>query len=41
MRRLDGESVEARIPTGEYVATPDNMGEARMHELLNPVMHGE
>ena len=41
VRQLDGEAVEARIPTGEYVATPDNMGEARMHELLNPVMHGE
>lgn len=41
VRALEGEEVEARIPTGEYVATPQNMAEARMDELLNPVLFGE
>lgn len=33
---LEGQTVEKRISTGEYVATPENMKEPRMHELLNP-----
>lgn len=36
MQHLRGEPVEKRISTGEYVATPDNMDEARMQELLKP-----
>lgn len=35
-RIMDGESVKKRIPTGEYVATKENMDEPRMAELLNP-----
>jgi ribose transport system substrate-binding protein len=34
---LEGRQVEKRIPTGEYLATPQNLDEKRMHELLNPV----
>lgn len=33
---LDGKPVEKRIPTGEYVATPDNMNEPKMKALLTP-----
>jgi ABC-type sugar transport system substrate-binding protein len=33
---LEGGKVEKRIVTGEYVATPDNMTEPRMKELLEP-----
>lgn len=33
---MDGERVKKRIPTGEYVATPENMNEPRMAQLLNP-----
>ncbi|MFM7845759.1 MAG: substrate-binding domain-containing protein [Planctomycetota bacterium] len=35
-RLLDGDQVKKRIPTGEYVATPENMNEPRMAQLLNP-----
>jgi len=38
---LDGEEVPTRIPTGEYMATPQNMSEAEMDTLLHPVMFGE
>lgn len=33
---LEGKPVEKRIPTGEYVATPENMNSDRMKELLAP-----
>jgi ABC-type sugar transport system substrate-binding protein len=36
---LDGKDVEKRIVTGEYVATPKNMSEARMKELLEPAQY--
>lgn len=38
---LSGEPVEAVISTGEYLATPENMEEERMHELLHPKQYGE
>ncbi len=33
---LEGKPVEKRIVTGEFVATPENLKEARMKELLDP-----
>lgn len=33
---LDGDKVRKRIPTGEFIATPENMNEPRMEELLHP-----
>lgn len=33
---MDGDKVKRRIPTGEFVATPENMNEPRASELLNP-----
>lgn len=33
---LDGNSAEAFISTGEYIATPGNMAESRIQELLKP-----
>lgn len=33
---LDGDQVRKRIPTGEYIATPENLDEPRMQELLHP-----
>jgi len=33
---LQGQPVENRIPTGEAIATKDNMDEPRIHKLLNP-----
>lgn len=41
MKKINGEAVEKRIPTGEYVATPDNMTDTRMTELLKPAQFGE
>ncbi|MDX1969516.1 MAG: substrate-binding domain-containing protein [Planctomycetaceae bacterium] len=41
MQHLRGEPVEKRISTGEYVATPGNMDDARMQELLKPKQFGE
>jgi ribose transport system substrate-binding protein len=38
---LKGEPVEKRISTGEHVATPENMNEERMHQLLHPKQFGE
>jgi ribose transport system substrate-binding protein len=32
--------VEKKISTGEYVATPENMNDAEMKKLLNPVQFG-
>lgn len=40
VKHLRGEAVEKRISTGEYVATPENMEESRMQELLNPPQFG-
>jgi ABC-type sugar transport system substrate-binding protein len=38
VKHLDGKTdeIEKRVSTGEYVATPENMDEPRMAELLNP-----
>lgn len=33
---LAGEKVEKRVPTGEYVATPENMDSEEMQRLLHP-----
>lgn len=41
MQHLSGQPVEPRISTGEYVATPQNMNEDRMQQLLKPVQYGE
>ena len=35
-QHLAGQTVEARVSTGEYVATPDNLNEADMSQLLKP-----
>lgn len=40
VKSIRGETVEKRISTGEYVATPDNIDEARMQELLHPPQFG-
>ncbi len=36
VRKLRGESVEKRIGTGEFLATPENMQTPEMDKLLNP-----
>ena len=36
---LDGKTVEKRISTGEVVATPENMEEAKVKERLSPKQH--
>jgi ribose transport system substrate-binding protein len=41
VKHLKGEPVEKRISTGEYVATPENMNEERMQQLLKPKQYGE
>lgn len=41
MRHIGGESVEKRIPTGEYLATPENMDGDDMKKLLAPEQFGE
>ena len=38
---LAGKTVEKRIITGEYVATPENMDEPEINKLLNPAQYGE
>lgn len=38
---LNGEEVEPRIPTGEYLATPENMDESKMDQLLHPAKFDE
>jgi ABC-type sugar transport system substrate-binding protein len=38
---LQGNDVERRIVTGEYVATPKNMNHDRMKELLEPVQFSD
>ncbi|MDZ4686144.1 MAG: substrate-binding domain-containing protein [Planctomycetaceae bacterium] len=41
MKHLKGEPVEKRVNTGEYVATPENMHEERMQQLLNPELFAD
>ncbi|MEX0716291.1 MAG: substrate-binding domain-containing protein [Planctomycetaceae bacterium] len=36
---LDGQPVEKRISTGEFLATPENRTDPKIHELLHPVKH--
>ena len=36
LAHLDGDKVERRIVTGEYVATPENMADGPMDKLLHP-----
>ena len=36
VRHLRGETVEKRVSTGEYVATPENMNSPEMQRLLHP-----
>lgn len=38
VKHLEGKTdeIEKRVSTGEYIATPENMDEPRMAELLNP-----
>ena len=38
---LEGREIKDYIPTGEYVATPENMEEEKYKELLNPKKFGE
>jgi ribose transport system substrate-binding protein len=37
LQHLDGQEVEKRIPTGEYVATKENMDTEKIQTLLQPV----
>ncbi|HUQ69882.1 MAG TPA: substrate-binding domain-containing protein [Planctomycetaceae bacterium] len=41
MKHLKGEPVEKRVNTGEYVATPENMNEERMQQLLKPELFAD
>jgi ribose transport system substrate-binding protein len=41
VEHLQGQPVEKRISTGEYVATPANLPESRIQELLHPPQFGE
>jgi ribose transport system substrate-binding protein len=41
LQSLEGKPPEKRIPTGEHVATPENMDEPEMQKLLNPQQFGE
>ncbi len=36
---LEGKPVETRIPTGEFIATPENVDTPEMKKLLHPVQH--
>jgi ribose transport system substrate-binding protein len=38
---INGKSVDRNVGTGEYIATPENMNEPRMKELLSPPQEGE
>jgi ribose transport system substrate-binding protein len=38
---LEQKPVEKRIPTGEHMATPENLDEPEMQKLLNPQQFGE
>lgn len=41
MRHLEKQPVEKRIPTGEHMATPENMDDPEMYMLLHPQQFGE
>lgn len=41
IQSLEGKTPEKRIPTGEHIATPENMDEPAMQRLLNPQQFGE
>lgn len=41
MKHIKGEPVEKRISTGEYVATPENMNDEKMSQLLKPAQFGQ
>ncbi len=41
MKHIKGEPVEKRISTGEYVATPENMADEKMSQLLKPEQFGQ
>ena len=36
MKHLQGQPVEKRVDTGVVLATPENMAEPRIQELLHP-----
>lgn len=38
---LEGKQVDRWVPTGEYLATPENMKEPAMDKLLHPAQYGE
>ncbi|MFO1022611.1 MAG: substrate-binding domain-containing protein [Planctomycetales bacterium] len=40
LQHLKGDKVEKRIPTGEYIATPENMNSDQMKKLLHPDQFG-
>ncbi len=37
--QLEGKPVEHRIPTGEFIATPDNVDTPEIVKLLHPVQY--
>lgn len=41
IKHLRGEKVEARVPTGEYLATPENLDTDEMQRLVAPPQFGE
>ncbi len=41
LAHLEGNEVKKRIITGEYVATPENMNDGRMKELLEPAQYDD
>ncbi|GAB4137518.1 MAG: substrate-binding domain-containing protein [Planctomycetaceae bacterium] len=41
IKHLKGETVEKRIETGEVLATPENMTEEKVADLLSPKQYGE
>ncbi len=41
IQSLESKPPEKRIPTGEHIATPENMDEPEMQKLLNPQQFGE
>ena len=36
VQHVRGEEVERRIATGEHIATPENMDDPLIHQLLHP-----
>jgi len=41
VEHLEHKSLEKRISTGEYIATPENLDEPKIHKLLHPQQFGE